>query len=77
MEKIAQGRGQETNIARGKAECYIRLETTPECYFSILHERQCINWFIVLVLVVYYEDASLKCNGNVSLSDWYTRDWTL
>ena len=33
MEKIARGRGRETNIARGTAECYIRLETTPECYF--------------------------------------------
>ena len=25
MEKIARGRSRETNIARGKAECYIRL----------------------------------------------------
>ena len=33
MEKIAQGRGQETNIVQGKAKCYIRLETTPNCYF--------------------------------------------
>ena len=33
MEKIARGRGRETNIARGEAECYIRLETKPECYF--------------------------------------------
>ena len=36
--KIARGCGQETNIARGVAECYIRLETTPK-----------FNWFIVLV----------------------------
>ena len=74
MEKIAQGHGRETNIARGKAECYIRLETTPECYFSILHKWQCFNWFIVLVLVVYYEGTSLKCTDNGSLSKWYTRD---
>ena len=33
MEKIARGRGREANIARGKAECYISLETKPECYF--------------------------------------------
>ena len=33
MEKIARGRGREANIARGEAECYIRLETAPECYF--------------------------------------------
>ena len=31
--KIAHGRGRETNIARGEAECYIRLETKPKCYF--------------------------------------------
>ena len=30
MEKIARGRGRE---ARGEAECYISLETKPECYF--------------------------------------------
>ena len=42
--------------------------------FSILHKQQCFNWFIVLVLVVYYEDTSLKCNGNGSLSEQlYTR----
>ena len=33
MEKIAQERGQETNIARGTAKCYIRLKTMPKCYF--------------------------------------------
>ena len=33
MEKIARGRGREANIARGEAECYISLETKPECYF--------------------------------------------
>ena len=33
MEKIPQGRSRETNIAQGKAECYIRLKNTPECYF--------------------------------------------
>ena len=33
MEKIAQGCGQEANIVRGKAECYISLETKPECFF--------------------------------------------
>ena len=33
MEKIARGRGRETNIALGEAECYIRLETKSECYF--------------------------------------------
>ena len=48
MEKIAQGRSQEANIARGEAECYISLETKPECFFSILHSRQCFNWLIVL-----------------------------
>ena len=31
--KIARGRGLEANIARGEAECYISLETKPECYF--------------------------------------------
>ena len=36
MGKIAQGGGGET---RGKVECCIRLEITPECYFLILHER--------------------------------------
>ena len=77
MQHGARGHGRETNIARGKAECYIRLEIMLECYFSILHKWQCFNWFIVLVLVVYYEDVSLKCNGNGSLSDWYTQDWTL
>ena len=35
MEKIARGRGRETNTARGKAECCIRFE----CYFSILHKH--------------------------------------
>ena len=34
MEKIARGRSRETNIARGKAECYIiSLLTAPSCYF--------------------------------------------
>ena len=33
MEKIARGRGRETNTARGEAECCIRFETMPECYF--------------------------------------------
>ena len=33
MEKIARGHGRETNIVRGDAECYIRLETKSECYF--------------------------------------------
>ena len=33
MEKIARGRGQEANIAQGKAECYISLETKPKCFF--------------------------------------------
>jgi len=28
---IAQGRGQKASIARGVAECYISLETTPTC----------------------------------------------
>ena len=48
MEKIARGHGREANIARGEAECYISLETKPECYFSILHLWQCFNWFNVL-----------------------------
>ena len=48
MEKIARGHSRETNIARGKAECYIRLETKPECYFPLVHSQQCFNWFIVL-----------------------------
>ena len=37
MEKIAQGRSRETNIARGKAECYIIRR--PRAIFSILHLR--------------------------------------
>ena len=32
MEKITRVRGRETNTAQGEAECYIRLETKPECY---------------------------------------------
>ena len=48
MENRVQGRCQPTNIERGEAQCYIRLETKPECYFSILHLQQCFNWFIVL-----------------------------
>jgi len=34
MGNIAQGRGREANIARGKAECYISPETTPTCNIS-------------------------------------------
>ena len=49
MEKIARGHGRETNIARGEAECYIRLETKPECYFFPYCTRgSALNWFIVL-----------------------------
>ena len=33
MEKIVRGHGRETNTARGEAECCIRFETMPECYF--------------------------------------------
>ena len=33
MEKIAQERGREANIAPGEAECCISLETKPECFF--------------------------------------------
>ena len=33
MDKIARGRGREANITQGEAECYISLETKPECYF--------------------------------------------
>ena len=36
MEKIARGRSRETNIARGKAGCYIRLGTKPKCYLTSL-----------------------------------------
>ena len=67
--KIARGCGQETNIAQGEAECYIRIEIMPECFFP-LHKQQCFNWFIVLVFIVYYEGASPKCNGDGSLSKW-------
>ena len=48
MENRVRGRCQQTNIERGEAQCYIRLEIKPECYFSILHLQQCLNWFIVL-----------------------------
>ena len=53
--KIAQGRGRETNIARGIAECYIRLETTPEVLFFPYFYSQSgaltglFYWFILLV----------------------------
>ena len=43
--KNSTGRGRAANITRGEAECYISLETKPEC---ILHSWQCFNWFIVL-----------------------------
>ena len=39
MEKIAQGRGQETNTAQGEAKYCIWLETTPGCYFFILNKH--------------------------------------
>ena len=42
MEKIARGRGQETNIARDIAECYIRPETTPECYYFHIATREAV-----------------------------------
>ena len=46
MEIKARGHGQETNIARDEAECHIRLETMPECfYFHIVQEQRCFNWF--------------------------------
>ena len=33
MENKARGCGQETNIARGEAKCYIWIKTThPECF---------------------------------------------
>ena len=78
MEKIARGHGRETNTARGEAECYIRLETKPECYFSILHSRQCFNWFIVLaglfeqiakVLLGAIERQSTRKVHNLALAD--------
>ena len=34
MGNIARGRGQEANIARGRAEYYISLETMPSCNIS-------------------------------------------
>ena len=39
----------------------------PECYFIHIAQAAVLNWFIVLVLVVYYEGMSLKCNGNGTL----------
>ena len=33
MEKIARGCCREANIAQGKAECFISLETKPEYFF--------------------------------------------
>ena len=42
MEKIARGCGRETNIAQGVAECYIKLETTPECYFFHIATREAV-----------------------------------
>ena len=48
MEKIARGYDQETDIAQGKAECYIRLKTKSECYVFILYSQQCLNWFFVM-----------------------------
>jgi len=35
MGNIAQGFGQEANIARGETKCYICLETTLICNFSL------------------------------------------
>ena len=49
MEKIARGYDQETDIAQGKAECYIRLKTKSECYVFILSVLElvfCNGWFI-------------------------------
>ena len=54
---------QETNIAQGNAECYIRLKTKPGCYFSILHLRQCFNWFIVLVGL--FEEIAMVLLGAI------------
>ena len=36
MGNIAQGNGWEATIAWGEAECYISLETMPECYISCI-----------------------------------------
>ena len=58
MEKISGGRGQETNIARGKAECYIRLDITPECYFF----PYCMSGGALTGLFIMPE--GVECNGS-------------
>ena len=63
MEKIARGYSREANIARSEAECYISLETKPEYYFSMLHSRQCFNWFIVLAGL--YEQIAMALLGAI------------
>ena len=48
MEKIARGRGREANIAQGEPSAILVSRPSPSAFFSILHSRQCFNWFIVL-----------------------------
>ena len=43
-----RGWGQETYIARSKAECYIGLETPPpSAVYCIQHNKSCNKYFIV------------------------------
>ena len=52
---IAQGRGREANIARGEAECYICLETTPACNISCSAQAKWyFNWFIATYTEQYF-----------------------
>ena len=39
MEKIAQGRGQETDITQGEPSAILGLRPRPSVIFSILHKR--------------------------------------
>ena len=57
MGNIAQGSGWEANIAWDKAECYISLKTTPECYVSC-----CAQVWVVLQLIYWL--GSFTSNHN-------------
>ena len=49
-------RGQETNIAQGKAKCHIKLKT-----HSVLHSQQFFpNWFNVFALCLWIEKVILR-----------------
>ena len=46
---LYEGVGREVHIARGAAECYMKLrDLPPSAIISVEYERiRCINWFVV------------------------------